>query len=235
MGSLGSLGSLGNMVFTMRLAFVSSLPTRMPLVDWPSEIRMIRDHCKGVSMRTLRRRLTLSLVAALVLVGFMTAFAHPTAQAHANYIPSCINTPSEAYCDGVDPTTQFPGYTQTCASSASIMWTENFTVNYTGSTWQTQMRYSSTCKTRWTRLVLLSGSNGFYGEIDGGRTVTDTGFQTILGPTSLYSGAYTDMWYAPADTSNNYWQSQADAYNNACGAHGYVVYWPSDNSEYPCA
>ena len=74
-----------------------------------------------------------------------------------------------------------------------------------------------------------------HGEIDGGRTVTDTGFQTILGPTSLYSGAYTDMWYAPADTSNNYWQSQADAYNNACGAHGYVVYWPSDNSEYPCA
>lgn len=185
-------------------------------------------------MHALRRRLALSMVAALVLVGMATAFTHPTAQAHASYVaPSCINTPSEDYCDGVDPNTQFSGYTITCASSAATMWTQNFTVY--GSTWQTQMRYSTRCQTRWTRLVLISGSNSFYGEIDGGRTVTDTSFQTILGPTTLYSGAYTDMWYAPADTSNSYWQSQADAYNTSCGAHGYAVYYPSANVAYPCA
>jgi uncharacterized protein DUF2690 len=180
------------------------------------------------------------LVSAALLVGLMLV-ASPVAIASAhggpppqNVVPnvdlsSCTGAPSDANCDGIDPTFVWSDG-RNCASSASTMWTQNFW-DYSAQ-WQVQMRYSSLCKSRWTRLVCISGCGPY---LHGVMYTWSRNYQVTNGPYNMYSGAYSDMVYAPADTTDNHWQVLSEFYDSSCGAYGIAEYYPSNNSFGYCA
>jgi hypothetical protein len=140
------------------------------------------------------------VVAFLLALGIVALASHP-ALAHnpgkPGHTVSDTGSPKGIHplascsgtgCNGQDPVDSG------CATSPTTLDFRDF--SYNSHSWEIQQRYSSTCQTRWTRLVQTDGSgaclNGSSGLI--GITGPWLGAFTVSG---VCNGAYTDMGYNP--------------------------------------
>jgi hypothetical protein len=130
----------------------------------------------------------------------------------------CSPTNPGTQCNNTDP------YTTNCAPNNDFFATsENF--SYGGSTWQVQLYYSRGCGTVWSRLQLLSGSNGCSScelevQVDPGNGPLTVGAQNQY----IYSGAYTNQLYIPCSSGGTY-TATASIWTWNYGTIAYTLPW----------
>jgi hypothetical protein len=105
------------------------------------------------------------------------------------------------FCDHQDP------YSTSCATTGAVWYVASGNVVISGRTWQSQLYYSTSCRTMWARLQLISsGSNACAGCVltvvrhNSIYSIYDT---DSVGTTTstIYNGAYTDQLYLPCGGS----------------------------------